>query len=452
MVTADDAARYLKQYIESYRREYQRFIAPPPEGGGYQDLQVSPFLYSTRLFCFLTNNGAVVADFSSWQPSYQWHIVGGPALMVDTPESRTPPWVAKVLKSKGIGEEHTGISRIVAQGGLLDEVWRGQFPEPREAAEEHANGTQITVSRYDTRWTSLIKRLTYGAFCNILDIHLPSSDSPFWRPLIVRDLGFLTADRQHKTFYHYLEFLPHVEKAAWDSRSIQSRVFLDIHRDYAYVIGMSDREGATISWGGSEPLMKFRDHLSALEDAIREFELLLDTRSGEDEAVFHEFLETNPVLLDVYGELVSKPRFFYPEGESPLGKAYVEPDFVVRYPGDRYKLVELEKPGKEVTTGKGQPRAEVSQAAFQIAEWKDYIRNHYESIKEQFPGISVNCTSMVVIGRASEESIGSGRDVRRYMQMVSQNYAVDEVLLYDDLLARANQAYVRLQSLTIPSG
>lgn len=162
-------------------------------------------------------------------------------------------------------------------------------------------------------------------------------------------------------------------------------------------------------------------------------------------------MKANPILLDVYGELISKPRFRYPEGESPLGKAYVEPDFIIRYPGDKYKLVELEKPGKRLATSKGQTRAEVSQATFQIAEWMDYIRNHYELIKLKFPGISVNCSSMVVIGRASEESIGAGRNTKRYMQMAGQQFAADELLSYDDLVDKAKQAYVRLQSLTISS-
>jgi hypothetical protein len=75
---------------------------------------------------------------------------------------------------------------------------------------------------------------------------------------------------------------------------------------------------------------------------------------------------------------VSRPRFVYPEGKSPLGKAYVEPDFVIRRPGSRYTVVELERPGKLVATKRGHARAEVTQASFQIAEFKDYIVEHYD--------------------------------------------------------------------------
>jgi hypothetical protein len=107
----------------------------------------------------------------------------------------------------------------------------------------------------------------------------------------------------------------------------------------------------------------------------------------------------------------------------------------------------LERPSKPIATKQGQPRAEVTQSSFQIAEWKAYIRNHYDLLKQEFPGIAVNFSTMIVISRSSEESFGAKRDIRRYMELLKEQFAIDEVLTYDDLLARAKQAYVALASL-----
>jgi hypothetical protein len=93
----------------------------------------------------------------------------------------------------------------------------------------------------------------------------------------------------------------------------------------------------------------------------------------------------------------------------------------------------------------------VTQAGFQIAEWKTYIKNHYDKLKMDFPGISVSCSTMIVISRSTHENFGRGRDIAAYMQLVKQQLAVDEVLTYDDLLARSKQAYVALSSLAIES-
>jgi hypothetical protein len=83
MVTAKRAALYLAEYIRLYRTEYERFTASPPIGAGYPQLQISPYLYSPEIACYVAKDGAVVADFSR-VPAYDWAVAGGPALLVDT--------------------------------------------------------------------------------------------------------------------------------------------------------------------------------------------------------------------------------------------------------------------------------------------------------------------------------------------------------------------------------
>ncbi len=165
---------------------------------------------------------------------------------------------------------------------------------------------------------------------------------------------------------------------------------------------------------------------------------------------FIVFLKDNPILLDIYGgEAISKPRLKYPtlEESPPLGKAYVEPDFIIRYPFNHYRMIELEKPSKKIATKVGHPRSEVTQTTFQIAEWKTYIKNHYDLIKTEYPSINFNCISTVVIGRDTEESFGTGRDIKKYKEYLKMQFSVDEIFTYDDLVSKAKSAYQQLNSL-----
>lgn len=207
--------------------------------------------------------------------------------------------------------------------------------------------------------------------------------------------------------------------------------------------------GGLMSFGGDSWEQPFFDRLTALRNTLDEFATLLKEKGDAEEALFHDFLEANPILLDVYAEPVSKPRWQYPAGESPLGKTHVEPDFVLKYADGSYRLVELERPKKLLATTQGQPRAEVNQAAFQIAEWRAYIANHYDLLKARFPGIGSRHTGMIVMSRSTVASIGIGRDPRKYKELLSSQYPGIEIYTYDELLDRARQAYTRLASLAV---
>lgn len=192
----------------------------------------------------------------------------------------------------------------------------------------------------------------------------------------------------------------------------------------------------------------FRDRLAALQAAIEGLELLLQSQAGAEEQVFHTYLQEHPVLLDVYGSAVSKPRLTYPNGAfSPLGKTYVEPDFVIRYPENTYRLIELEKPNHELAAKRGDPRTAVTHAAFQTAEWKHYILHHYSEIAKTFPGIAGSYKTTVIISRTVELFLGSSTNVHQYLTLVRQQLAVDDILTYDDLITRAKTALIQLAGL-----
>ena len=347
IVTLTQIARYLASYVEAYRSEYRAFIDPAPTGGGYPPMQVSPYLYSTQLLCLVGHDGYAIVDFSK-QPGYGWAIAGGPALLPDFPDSRTPAEIIALLKTEGIWGKPIGLYRIVAQSGIPYDVWRGDLGRLVANTDVQVGAVQIRVEQYDIPWVSLIQRLTFGAYGLILDVKLPEPTSPFWRPHIIRDLGFVPADRNNKRFFHYLELGPHLDEAAWDERSISTRIAVDLRRDFAHAFAMPlQTGGGTISSGAPNLWVeRFHDRLRILGDTISRFATRLTEEAEADEAVFHRFLEENPIMLDVYGDIRSKPRFIYPPGESPLGKQYVEPDFIVRYPNNSYKLIELERPSK----------------------------------------------------------------------------------------------------------
>lgn len=147
---------------------------------------------------------------------------------------------------------------------------------------------------------------------------------------------------------------------------------------YRHRVGCSWASGTrgTSSFGG-EPkwLEQYNNRLDTLKTAITDLSEALKFQADDIEAVFHQILEKHPVLLDVYGICESKPEFSYPNGQtSPIGKIKLQPDFIIRYPDQSYKLIEIERPSKQITTTQGQPRAEVGQAVFQTAEWKHYIK------------------------------------------------------------------------------
>lgn len=196
---------------------------------------------------------------------------------------------------------------------------------------------------------------------------------------------------------------------------------------------------------------RMSDRLQSLDLAISGFEQLLNEHPDGVESLFQDFLEQHAVLLDVYGEIEPHPRFYYPPEESPLGKTYVEPDFLVRYPGNQYRLVEIERPGKQFGTQQGQAAAALTQAAFQVGEWISYIQNHYNLVKERYPGISSACRTTVIMSRATVRQLGGMRDVRALIQLYRNQLAVDEILLYDDLIARAREASYRLAAHAVGS-
>jgi hypothetical protein len=202
--------------------------------------------------------------------------------------------------------------------------------------------------------------------------------------------------------------------------------------------------GSTNDWAEN-----YTNRLINLKKAIDAFRNVLHFKEKETEDVFHKLLETHPTLLDVYGICESKPILQYPNGQtSIIGKKYLEPDFIVRYPDQSYKLVELERASKGMATKEGLPKAGLTQATFQIAEWRHFIKSHYQAIKDHYPGIQSKCKNMIIMSRSRQKEFGGLEDQKQYVELVMEQFNVDEVLTYDDLFERSCYAYYQLTGLS----
>jgi hypothetical protein len=191
-------------------------------------------------------------------------------------------------------------------------------------------------------------------------------------------------------------------------------------------------------------------------DKTRRFEGLIDQlqstlafRGEENEIVFQEFLEAHPELLDLYGRVIPQPRFSYPAGTSPIGKSYVEPDFVISYNDGTYRIVEIERPNKRISTSRGQPRSEVTQAVFQLSEFRTFIEDHANVLQSDFPGIRASgCRYTLIIGRKEISPESPFCNFENLRAHVRGTYRADDVWVFDDLIDRARTALDAFRGLS----
>lgn len=451
-INIEDLKDFIFDYILEYRKAFENFTSLPPNGAGYPKLSVSPFLKSNEFEVFLTTDGIVISEITN-EPEYQWFIAGGSALKVDEEPTKTPPEVSQIIRDNGLEGKPIGIYRIVAKEPIPSTIWKGQIQNIsfEKSYTDSALDVTLHLRKVETSLKQLICNLTFGAYGLVLDPHLPDSNCSFGEPHITEKIGFFPADLNNRRFFSYLEVYGHSDESAWDKRIINLRVKSDLRRDFAKKLSRPEGEhGGLMSFGASNQwLENYSNRLGMLKQAIDEFRNVLLFQSHETEDVFHKLIETYPILLDVYGICESKPRFKYPEGEqSPIGKTYLEPDFIVKYPDQSYKLVELERASKGIVTRQGQPRAEVGQAVFQTAEWVHFIREHYNELKTRYPGIHTKYKTSVIISRSTQASFQGINDMNRYKELIIQQYSIDEILTYDDLFERVCAAYTVLTGLS----
>ncbi|BCQ69922.1 hypothetical protein PEQA60_39120 [Pseudomonas sp. Eqa60] len=448
-VTVEMVAEFMFAYTRRYRNEYRRATTPLPDGPGYPNLVQSPYLDAKKLQVYVAQDGVVISIEN--EPPHQWYIAGGPALKVDYEPTRTPKDVTQFLADNQLQGKDIGIYRIVSKTPLASCIWRSRVQGIERELQISDPELELTLSlkQINLPYKKLVNTLTFGAYGSVLDPKFDDA-ADFGRSHITKNLGFFPADLNNRRFFEYIEVVSHADEAAWDKRLITLRVQQDIRRDIGSALATYGREplGGSISFG-SEPewLDSYNNRLDSLKIAISTLGEALRFQPDGIESIFHAILEKHPVLLDVYGSCESKPELIYPNGQtSPIGKTKLQPDFIIKYPDQSYKLIEIERPAKKLATTQGQPRAEVSQAVFQTAEWKHYIKTHYSLVASRYPGIQSKCKTSVIMSRFTQQNFKNVSDAREYMGLMIDQYNIDEFLTFDDLLERAISAYTMLSS------
>ncbi len=454
-VAAETVAEFLFAYTKQYREAYLRAISEPPEGPGFPALPCSPFLAPAVFDVYVTDDGVVI-NLNSNEPNYQWYIAGGPAFKVDYEPTRTPPEVTKALLAQGAFGKNIGIYRIVAETPMMQSVWRGQILRivQEVCLSDSAAEISLNLHEVDGPLADVVNAISFGAYGHILNIQLPQPTSQIGVPHLIKNFGIFTADLSGRRFFTHLEIHGQSDAASWDARTVSVRAQHDLRRDLAARLADPTSEGyATLSFGaGPQWTDTYFNRLELLSRAIAALRAALQDHGEEVVAVFHDVLQMHPLLLDVYGTCESKPQFVYPKGTtSPVGKSSLEPDFLITYPDKSYKLVEIERPSKQVATAQGQPRAEVTQTTFQCAEWIHFIRTHYQELSTRFPDIQAKCKTAVVMSRSNQLAFKGIEDIEAYKGLILQQFKIDEFFTFDDLYDRARTAYELLSGLR-PSG
>lgn len=452
VVTLEKISGFLFAYASNYREAYARATTALPDGPGYPSLPISPYLYESHFDVYVAADGVVINELRD-EPEHQWYIAGGPALKVDYEPTRTPPDVFEYLKTNDLLGKHIGIYRIHAESKLPSQVWLGRVQNVARLLERSDKATGITLHLREVRGTlkDVVSSLSFGAFGIILDTYLPTQQSQIGAPHLYQNIGVFPADLSNRRFFHHLEMHGQSDACAWDKRAVNLRVQQDIHRDLARALaGFGLSGGGTFQFGERPSWVEmYSIRMERLRVAIGALRSALSFKSDDVEAVFHDVISNHPLLLDVYGTCESKPQFVYPLGKNlPIGKTSLEPDFLITYPDRSYKLIEIERPSKPVATTQGQPRSEVSQAVFQTAEWKHFIKTHYQELHSRYPDIQSKCKTAVVMSRTKQQNFKNIDDIQEYKGLIMEQYKIDEFFTFDDLYDRACTAYTLLSGLS----
>jgi hypothetical protein len=410
----------------------------------------TPYLEASSLDVYVANNGVVGVEEK--EPDHQWYVAGGPALKIDYEPTRTPTAVTDAIAAHGLIGKPIGIYRVVSKSVLPAPVWKGRVRSVARELKTRDKTSEISlcVREVKSSLNDVVASLTFGAYGLILDPHLPNHQSQIGESHLTRNFGMFPADLNNRRFFRHLEIFGHADPCAWDLRLVNLRVQRDLRRDIASVLSDPERAGGGSMSFGNVPtwIEAYNNRLESLQVAINDLREALQFNGDDVEAVFHAVLQKHPLLLDVYGICESKPELAYPTGSaSPIGKTKLQPDFLIRYPDQSYKLIEIERPSKSVATVQGQPRAEVGQAVFQTAEWKNFIKTHYQVVADRYPGIQSKCKTAVVMSRFHQENFKNVTDARAYMGLMMDQFSIDEFLTFDDLLERACTAYALLSGL-----
>ena len=181
-----------------------------------------------------------------------------------------------------------------------------------------------------------------------------------------------------------------------------------------------------------DPTLKSYNHslerpglLKRLNQLVTEYQSII-TEVNYKERVIHAFINSHPILF-----FPTKKRLLYEHLLKEDRKVTYKIDFIIEQTTGRYILVELENPKRKIFQTKGDFSQWVSHAEQQVENWFRWIRDHYDEIKIDLPGI-IAPEGMVIIGRSSDLSTSQRDKIR----IRNEKHAI-KLLTYDDLSEEA---------------
>ncbi len=170
------------------------------------------------------------------------------------------------------------------------------------------------------------------------------------------------------------------------------------------------------------------DKLRLIKENIEEFEEILNSAGGEEDA--HQFLKNSGLILDLTSTID-------PISKLKLGDDYVT-DFVIHDLPDGYIFVEIERPDIRLfkKTKRNRPperTQEFNHAIEQIENWRAWIGKNHSYLSSKLEGVSPNPVCWLIIGRRISLSHGEKRRLAEINEEYRGNY---KILTYDDLIDR----------------
>jgi hypothetical protein len=216
-----------------------------------------------------------------------------------------------------------------------------------------------------------------------------------------------------------IEVYPHLDESFWKTE------FAPLWAEADILTSVAQQRFNDAQFNAFDPNLTARKTFASL---ISQLEGFLD---GPEEPA-HQFLKHHPELLSL--------THLSCWSKLPFGKTVS--DFVFREAGGDYLLVEIESPLRDLFRKDGQQRQELTHAFNQILDWRIYVEENLNLIREDLglAEISPNPRSLIVIGRSSALSPENRRKIVALQGQIPNL----TILTYDELISRARAAAANL--------
>ncbi|MGK4880692.1 Shedu anti-phage system protein SduA domain-containing protein [Elizabethkingia anophelis] len=202
-------------------------------------------------------------------------------------------------------------------------------------------------------------------------------------------------------------------------------VVKSVETDEQFPIGVTINMGFSTSESATEHIFAalIARWFNLSSSGLKQFSELL-TAEGKQEGDYHNFLSSNPYILEPFhAQIWSKPRF----GEELV------PDFMIRSMDNSYTVVEIERPDVQIMTRAGELSAKTTHAKRQALDFRNWAINNSLYATQKYPGI-YRPYFLVIIGLESELN---EMQAERLKQENESTQGVLKIVGFDWLLNRA---------------